>query len=220
MRSAPSPRSTLRPRSAVAWLTRIVVFALVVVSLGTGVLAPAQAAQERGQQAPEPAKRVLPSTSVSAPFPAGTLLVDMGAAQTVATGLKPYGFVYEMLTTYKVPVTWAIANGKSAMGATDFSASNLTDLSTGAAVGSKTFAGGSFLISGLFSGDVPAAALKKWTDFGVKIYKSTASLGNLPQFTELRSWPKVVLDSTSSAVAVNTSTESARATKRKIGRNR
>jgi hypothetical protein len=79
--------------------------------------------------------------------------------QTVANGLKPYGLVYELLTTYKVPVAWAVKNGKTTMGASDFTATNLLNVTTGATVASKAFAGGSFVVSGDFVGDIPTVRL-------------------------------------------------------------
>ena len=203
VRHTPSSRSA-GPRPVRSWLNRVVATTLVAAGLSSGAwVLPAQAAdRSTAGEVTTAEKRVLPSTSVSSAFPAGTLIVDMGVAtQTVGNALKPYGFVYELLTTLKVPVSWAIANGKTARGAADFTATNLTDVGTGAAVASRTFTSSAFLVSGLFANEIPTSTLTTWTGRGVKIYRAKSDLGNLPQFTELRSWPKIVLDSTSSAVA-------------------
>src|SRR4051794_35997824 len=39
----------------------------------------------------------------------GSFIIDMGKTpQTYANGLKPYGMIYEIINTYKVPVKWVI----------------------------------------------------------------------------------------------------------------
>ena len=156
-----------------------------------------------GIGSPEKASAALPASSAPADFPAGSLIIDMGQSpQTVGNGLKPYGFVYELLATLKIPVSWMIEDGKSVMGSPDFSASVVdTGVTPVPPPVTRTFAGGSFVISAEFVAAIPAARLDFWRSLGVKIYRTTSPLTNAPQYTQLRSWPRVVLDSGSGAVA-------------------
>src|SRR5689334_17945178 len=48
---------------------------------------------------------------------AGSYIIDMGATQTVATGVKPYGLVYELIVNNNVPVKWVIDSSKVKDGA-------------------------------------------------------------------------------------------------------
>lgn len=181
----------------------------LLIALMPSAIAAATSAAQRPPGASTPASVQgpalgVPTGSTDVDFPTGSLVIDMGASpQTFANAMKPYGFVYELLTTYKIPVSWAIKNGKASMGATDFTLTNVIDLSTNTTVASKTFAGGSFIISGDFVGEIPAARLTYWKGQGVKIYSTTTPATGLPQFSLLRSWPRIVLDADSSAVADN-----------------
>ncbi len=181
-------------------VTLAIAAALLPIAFAPAATAATGAAAAKGASALAP----IPTSSTSTDFPTGSLIIDMGASpQTISNGLKPYGFVYELLTTHKIPVAWAIKDGKASMGASDFTVSNVVDINTNATIASKTFAGSSFIISGDFAGDLPAARLTYWKGQGVKIYRSTAPVTGVPQFSLLRSWPRIVLDDDSGAVADN-----------------
>ncbi|MCW2774562.1 MAG: hypothetical protein JWN91_2888 [Nocardioides sp.] len=173
--------------------------ALALAVLAGGFLPAASASASTPSTTPVAARATTPAT---ADFPSGSLIIDMGVTpQTVANGLKPYGLVYELLTTYKVPVAWAVKNGKTTMGASDFTATNLLNVTTGATVASKAFAGGSFVVSGDFVGDIPTARLLAWRALGVQMYVANSPIASVPQYSLLRSWPRVVLDASSDPVA-------------------
>lgn len=54
------------------------------------------------------------SFGVNKTFTSGSYIINMGITpQTVANGLKPYGFIYEMLKTYNVPVYFVVNQAKS-----------------------------------------------------------------------------------------------------------
>lgn len=192
----------------------IAAIAIVIANLGVASAVGAVARDAVDPPAGVASTRVVapsvPTTPVSSDFPAGSLIVDMGVStQTVANGLKPYGFVYELLKTYKIPVAWIIRSGKTSANALkvppaspeDFTATNVVDLSTNATVSSKTFSGGSFVISAPFAAEIPSARITYWKGLGVKLYRTTSALTGLPQYSLLRSWPKIVLDDASGAVA-------------------
>src|SRR5262245_21616019 len=49
----------------------------------------------------------LPAANVN--FSPGSYVIDMGVMpQTAANGLKPYGLVYNLVTSNGIPVSWAI----------------------------------------------------------------------------------------------------------------
>ena len=67
-------------------------------------------------------------------IPAGSVIIDMGVTpQTNNNGLKPYGLVYALVKTEKIPVIWSISHTKGKDG-TDFT------------VDGRTFRGGPFII--------------------------------------------------------------------------
>jgi hypothetical protein len=70
--------------------------------------------------APPASAGTIPPSSTGSTFPARSLIIDLGkltagtTQQTTAQALKPYGLVFQFLVTRKIPVYWAIANGKAA----------------------------------------------------------------------------------------------------------
>ena len=40
--------------------------------------------------------------------PAGSYVIDMGQPQTIGSGVKPYGLIFDLVTNERVPVWWVI----------------------------------------------------------------------------------------------------------------
>ncbi len=92
-------------------------------------------------------------------FKTGSYIINMGVSpQTIGNGLKPYGFIYEMLKTYQVPVYWVINNSKSIDG-NDFTHDGVS------------YKGGTFIISKDFltktvGGNTVAQRITAWQNSG------------------------------------------------------
>ncbi len=189
-----------RRAGAVSLARRVAAVLVVASSVVVGVVSPAAA-------------ELIPPNSTATSFPAGSLIVDLGqltgaaTQQTIAQGLKPYGFAFELLVNRKIPVTWAIANGKVAgnppatgkADGDDFSASIAPNGSGGPTT--KTYKGSAFIIPAPFLSDLPGSVLATWRGQGVVIDVAQSSF-TAPAFTELTSWPKSVLDAQNGALAI------------------
>ncbi|MDH4147628.1 MAG: hypothetical protein OEY23_20925, partial [Acidimicrobiia bacterium] len=118
---------------------------------------------------------------VAASYEAGAYIVDMGVTpQTFANGLKPYGFVYDMIVNAQLPVLWAF-DGDKAKDGVDFT------------VGSKTYRGGAFIVAEEFAQDA-APYVAYWRSQGVVIDGPIAERFEAPEFAEITAWPNAVLD--------------------------
>jgi len=114
-------------------------------------------------------------------FTAGAYIVDMGqAVQTEANGLKPYGFIYDLMRNYQVPAYWAIDSTKSKDG-TDFTADG------------KAYKGGSFIIPSEFAAEA-LPAITAWRAKGVVIDGPTAAGFTALNYGMVTSFPNVVID--------------------------
>jgi large repetitive protein len=118
---------------------------------------------------------------------AGAYIIDMGAPQTVATGLKPYGMVYDLIVNQKIPVTWTINDAKVKDGI-DFTFNG------------KDYRGGPFIIPQEYAA-AAAATVAKWRALGVIVDGPTAAGLTAPVFGVLTSWPRVVLDTGKGSLA-------------------
>jgi uncharacterized repeat protein (TIGR01451 family) len=161
-------------------------------------------------------------------FDAGSCIIDMGVGveqtpgsevfQGYATGLEPYGLVYELIHTYLVPVYWSINPNKRAFtpepvagspgysdtqwiaDARDFSALVVTGQPGGgysATSVQKNYYGGSFIIANDFITPEVQAALDTWNPNGgdrPQVDCSTRSF-TAPIFNTITSFPNAVLDS-------------------------
>ena len=55
----------------------------------------------------------LSSNAQMTTIPSGSFIINMGIVpQTIGNALKPYGMIYELISTYKVPIKWIISSGK------------------------------------------------------------------------------------------------------------
>jgi hypothetical protein len=123
-----------------------------------------------------------PSTT----FIAGAYIIDMGQpTQTIKNGLKPYGLVYQLIITAVTPVNWAINSSKVKDGI-DFTAST--------SAGSKSYSGGSFIISSEYITASVITLINTWKTEGVVVDGPTVGSFTAPVYKELTSWPIGVLD--------------------------
>ena len=119
-------------------------------------------------------------------FAAGAYIIDMGQpTQTIANGLKPYGLVYQLIITTVTPVNWAINSSKVKDGV-DFTAST--------SLGSKSYRGGSFIISSEYITASVITLINTWKTKGVVVDGPTVGSFTAPVYHELTSWPIAVLD--------------------------
>ncbi len=129
-----------------------------------------------------------PAWAASETFAAGAYIIDMGqATQTIATGLKPYGLVYELVVKNAIPVKWAIDPSKARDGA-DFTAN------------SKTYKGGSFIISSEYAPQA-AAAVTAWKSQGVIVDGPLTSGFTAPIYDTITNFPNAVLDFGNGSIA-------------------
>ena len=72
--------------------------------------------------------------------PAGSYIIDMcQAVPTVENNLKPYGMIFDLVQTNKIPVYWAINPSKGDRDSTDFT------------VDGQSFCSGSFIIDATYA---------------------------------------------------------------------
>ncbi len=122
-----------------------------------------------------------PAMAATENFAAGAYIIDMGQpAQTVASGLKPYGLVYELTVNRGIPVRWAIEPSKVKNGI-DFAA------------GGKNYSGSAFIIPKEFAADA-ATAITLWRAKGVTVDGPLATSFAAPIYDTITSFPKSVLD--------------------------
>ncbi|OCL37089.1 hypothetical protein BCR15_11505 [Tessaracoccus lapidicaptus] len=150
-------------------------------------------------------------------FAAGSYIIDSSWMGTSTTGvqpkpegLQPYGLLYQLLTSARVPVYWIIADGKTGQVQTAPSRTNLppditttvrSPYNTTAAPVTKSYYSGAFVIPAEFMTDsvltslISAAALT-----AVRVDKSTAAF-TAPYFEKLTYWPRATLDAQNGSIA-------------------
>jgi hypothetical protein len=97
-------------------------------------------------------------------IPSGSFIIDMGVTpQTVSNGLKPYGLVYEMLNTYRVPIKWVI-NPNKAKDNEDF------------VYNGRSYRGGTFIIPSQYRTAEVNAAITNWQSQGVVGTNTTGAI--------------------------------------------
>lgn len=115
-------------------------------------------------------------------FNSGAYIIDMGtSSQTYATGLKPYGLVYDLIVNENVPVRWAIDPNKQKDQA-DFSADG------------KSYKGGSFIVPVEYLSSDVLAVLNSWENQGVIVDGPISNGFSAPIYKSLTSWPRAILD--------------------------
>lgn len=115
--------------------------------------------------------------------------VNLGITpQTTANALKPYGFIYEILSEYPVEIKWIINPDKKKDGI-DFS---LDD---------ESFRSGSFIIPVSYITDEVKKKIETWESRGM-IGRFLSEDKRLPVFTELSIAPKWTLDKQNGSIAL------------------
>ena len=95
-------------------------------------------------------------------FHTGALIIDMDVSPpTYGNSLEPYGLVYELVTTYSIPVSWAIDPDKE-FDDIDFSA--LVNINV-----NKDYRGGPFIIPFEYRSPVIDAVVDTWRASGVVV---------------------------------------------------
>ncbi|MEI6817422.1 MAG: Ig-like domain-containing protein, partial [Bacteroidota bacterium] len=123
-------------------------------------------------------------------FTTGSFIVNMGVTpQTYANGLKPYGLIYQLISQYKVPVSWVISQTKVKDGI-DFTYSNVN------------YKGGTFIIPKEYIDQFSlTSVITTWTNQGVVgVYTTSALTVDVTQ--TLTYAPRWTIDASNSAVAV------------------
>ena len=144
----------------------------------------------------------LPPAATGSTFAAGSLIVDLGGTQTQASALKPYGFAYDLIVSYKVPINWAIADGKSfstTVDAPDFTASVL--VGGAGAPTNKTYSGSAFIVPEEYVFLLPPARLAYWRGLGVRVDVAAAGF-DAPDRVRIANWPRAVLDAGNGKLAI------------------
>ncbi|HLP93644.1 MAG TPA: SprB repeat-containing protein [Saprospiraceae bacterium] len=121
---------------------------------------------------------------------AGSYIIDMGKTpQNRDNALRPYGMVYEMLQTYKIPVKWVIKGGKGQWG-TDFTHNGVD------------YKGGPFIIPAEYITPTIENRITSYWDATrkVKVVKMNTP-DTVPVYTTLYAAPKWTLDKTNGAIA-------------------
>ena len=126
----------------------------------------------------------LKSLSATEKVSAGSFIVNMGVRpQGINNGLKPYGLVYELLQTYKVPIKWVINPNKQREGV-DFVYKGIE------------YRGGSFVILSRYRTAEVDASISRWKSKGVIGEFTTTDL-DLPVYATLTYAPRWTIDQAS-----------------------
>lgn len=129
-----------------------------------------------------------PALAASETFDVGAYIIDMGqATQTIATGLKPYGLVYDLVVKNAIPVKWAIDPNKARDGA-DFDANG------------KTYKGGSFIIPPEYASQA-AATVATWKAQGVVVDGPLNTGFSALIYDTITNFPNAVLDFANGSIA-------------------
>jgi hypothetical protein len=97
-------------------------------------------------------------------LPSGSFIINMGVVpQTIGNGLKPYGLVYKLVKTYKVPVKWVV-NPSKAKDGIDFTHNGVQ------------YRGGTFIIPFEFRTPAVNAEISAWQAMGVMGNTSVSEL--------------------------------------------
>ncbi len=116
--------------------------------------------------------------------PAGSYVIDMGQPQTISTGVKPYGLIFDLVTNDRVPLWWAIDPNKAKDGI-DFG----------------TYRGGSFVIPAEYINAAVLSTIATWQAKGVVVSGPTPEYTNVPVYDVIRYFPRTILDLQNGSIA-------------------
>ncbi|MFM2152867.1 MAG: hypothetical protein RL199_1302, partial [Pseudomonadota bacterium] len=123
---------------------------------------------------------------------AGAYIVDLGSAtQTAANALKPYGLLYELVTSKQIPVIWAFKPTKTSRSEVDFT------------VGAKSYSTSAFVIPASFAQLAEVqTTITKWRSAGVVIDGPTTAAFTPPgYFKRITGFPSIAFDTDKGAIA-------------------
>ncbi|HEX9001213.1 MAG TPA: hypothetical protein VGB07_15010, partial [Blastocatellia bacterium] len=130
-------------------------------------------------------------------FATGSYIINMGITpQTVANGLKPYGLIFALVRTNKIPVYWAIKDNKVAFDEIDFS------FNPGTPNVVRDYRSGAFIIPGNFVNAGVIATINTWKAKGVIVDgPTTAVMNNIPIYDTITYFPNSALNNTNNTIA-------------------
>jgi hypothetical protein len=122
-------------------------------------------------------------------FPSGSAIIDMGSTTpTIGNSLKPYGLIYALLKYQNVPV-YGVINQSKVKDGIDFT------------YNSKSYKGGTFIVSSDFFTTNVTALLNSWAGQGVLIDYTNSDL-TVNVTYKLNFAPKWVMDKANGNIAV------------------
>lgn len=125
----------------------------------------------------------------TASFAPNSLIIPMDTVYQNTGMWKAYGLVYKLLSE-GIPVSWAISDTKTFNGA-DFTATT-TDLRTGAPVGSYSYSGGPFIVSGADAAEAVPIIQAWWAKYpGLPVVHEAVSSFTANVDIVLRSAPHI-----------------------------
>jgi hypothetical protein len=115
------------------------------------------------------------------PVKTGSYIINMGITpQTRNNGLRPYGFIYELIRNRTIPVKWVI-NPTKAKDGNDFHHNGIY------------YKGSAFIIDKEFISPTIQTLITSWNSLGV-VGAYTTYDTVLPVYATITSWPRSVLD--------------------------
>ncbi|HEY0680232.1 MAG TPA: T9SS type A sorting domain-containing protein [Chitinophagaceae bacterium] len=119
----------------------------------------------------------------------GSFIINMGVSpQTINNGLKPYGLVYELMNTHRVPVWWVINTSKTKDGS-DFAHNGIT------------YRGGTFVIPAAYRSAAVNTTIANWQSQGV-VGATAVSDFLAPVYMILKFTPRWTLDTLNGELAL------------------
>ena len=123
---------------------------------------------------------------------AGAYIVDLGSATPTANNsLRPYGLLYNLVTSQKIPVIWAFKPTKTSRSEVDFT------------VDGKSYSTGAFIIPASFA-QIPGvqSAIATWKNAGVVVDGPTTAAFTPPgYFKRITGFPSIAFDVDKGAIA-------------------
>ncbi|NNC79816.1 MAG: DUF11 domain-containing protein, partial [Acidimicrobiales bacterium] len=144
-----------------------------------------------------PAADAAPVDSTLVTYEAGSYVIDMGQVQTIESGLKPYGLIYDLVVNNQIPVDWVIAEGKQKNPDTDATDTSSIDFSANG----KDYRGGAFVIEAGFASEAQGI-INTWVteNPGLTVDLMPAAF-DAPYWETITAWPNAVLDAGKGGIA-------------------
>jgi len=132
-------------------------------------------------------------------FSPGAYIIDMGVMpQTAANGLKPFGLLYSLVVSNKVPVAWAINPNK----VTDKNPA-VTIEGVDFTLGTKIYRGGPFIIPAEYVNPTVINLIATWRAKGVVVDGPITTGFTAPVYENVTSIPNTILDRSNSGKLIS-----------------